>query len=130
MTDRVASRDCYIEKYNLHVPKEMRVFLGLHGVANYPDYWKEPRGFNPQRFMQPGETEKIAPRSYMPFSLEPRHCIGMRFSLIETKLGLAKVIMKFKFSPAPNKKFSTEQTLRIVVTRVRNSLVQMDFRLH
>jgi cytochrome P450 family 6 len=111
----------------LVVPKGVRVLLGIHAVHHDPDYWHEPEKFNPERFM-PGQREKIVPGSYMPFSMGPRHCIGMRFSLTETKLGLAKVLMNFKFEPAPgtSDRFSLAPSLGIV--RIKNCIARVTLR--
>ena len=100
LLDRVAKEDYFIEKYNVTLPKGSKVLLAYHAIMNDPDSWPEPEKFDPERFM-PGQREKIVPGSYCPFGLGPRHCLGMRFSLTEAKLGLAKVIMKYKFEPAP-----------------------------
>lgn len=102
--DRIALNDYYIEKYKIHVPKGTNLWLCLYAVGSDPDYWDKPEKFNPDRFM-PGQKENIKPGTYAPFGLGPRHCIGMRFSLTEAKLGLAKVVMRFKFAPAPNTQF-------------------------
>lgn len=105
--DRVSSRDYYIEKYNLHLPKGSKIFLGLYAAMNNKDYWHQPEQFNPDRFMA-GQREQIVAGSYCPFGLGPRHCIGMRFSLTESKLALAKLLMYFRFEPAPNTNFPPE----------------------
>lgn len=103
-TTREAKKDYFIEKYNVHVPKGMHVNLGMYAMHMDPELWKEPEKFNPDRFM-PGQKEKIVPGSYAPFSMGPRHCVGMRFSLTETKLGLAKAVINFKFEPAPGTQY-------------------------
>lgn len=99
--DRISSKDYFIEKYNLRLPKGSKILLGLFDTMNNEKYWLEPEKFNPDRFM-PGQRENIVAGSYCPFGLGPRHCLGMRFSLTETKLALAKLMMYFRFEPAPN----------------------------
>ena len=103
-TDRYTREEYLIEKYGIRVPKGVQLLFGIYAVHMDPDYWDRPEEFNPDRFM-PGQKEKIVPGSYMPFSMGPRHCIGMRFSLTETKLALAKVLLNFKFEPAPGTKY-------------------------
>lgn len=100
-TDRVASRAYKIGKYDVVIPEGESLLFCIYAVHHDSDYWNEPEKFNPERFM-PGQKEKIVPGSYIPFSLGPRHCIGMRFSLTESKLAVAKVLMNFKLLPAPN----------------------------
>lgn len=105
--DRVASRDYHIDKYNLDIPKGCLITLALYAIMNDPDYWPEPEKFDPERFM-PGNKENIVPGSYCPFGIGPRHCLGMRFSLTEGKLALAKTIMKYRFEPGPEATFPPE----------------------
>lgn len=108
--DRIASEDYYIAKYNLTIPKGMIINLPWHAVMNDPDYWPEPEKFDPERFM-PENKHKIIPGTYCPFGLGPRHCIGMRFSLTEAKLSLAKIMMNFRFEPAPGTQYPPESKL-------------------
>lgn len=73
----------------MHVP--------LNGIHNDPDIYPNPDQFNPERFTK----ENIAKRhtcSFMPFGDGPRNCIGLRFSMLETKIGVAEVIRDFKLS--------------------------------
>lgn len=122
-TDRIALCDYSIDKYNVVVPKGTRVLLGIHSVHNNPKYWDNPRTYNPDRFL-PGNKEKIVPGTYLPFSMGPRHCIGMRFSLTEAKLGLAKTIMSFKFEPAPDTVFPPELSRTPGLIKIVNPIVR------
>lgn len=103
-TDRKASSDYYIEKYNVAVERGTTINLAYYSALNDPDYWDEPKKFNPDRFL-PENRHKIVPGAYCPFGLGPRHCVGMRFSLTESKLALAKLLMNFRFEPAPGSSF-------------------------
>jgi len=122
--DRISNRDYKIEKYNLDLPKGSVLMLAMHALMNDPDWWEEPTKFNPDRFM-PGNKEKIVPGSYCPFGIGPRHCIGMRFSLTEAKLALAKMVMKFRFEPAPNAVFPPEIKLGIGLNRLKYPMVKI-----
>ena len=53
--------------------------------------------------------EKRNPLLYMGFGLGPRNCVGMKFAVIEMKLALVKLLLKFEFHPAKN----TPVTLKI-----------------
>lgn len=127
-TDRMADRDYLIEKYNILVPKGQSIQMGFRCVQNDPDYWPEPEKFDPERFM-PENRDKIVPGSYLPFSMGPRHCIGMRFSLTEAKIGLAKLVMKYKFTPIPGLAYLPEVSFGSGLVRIKDSRVVFHHRL-
>ncbi|WP_436344172.1 cytochrome P450 [Natronorubrum sp. FCH18a] len=71
-------------------------------------WWDEPETFRPDRWetrTEQGpkqETESKPPRpeyAYFPFGGGPRHCIGMRFALLELRLTLAVFLSRYRFEP-------------------------------
>ena len=124
MIDRVANRDYHIKKYNIDIPEGSKLNLAFYSILNDPDYWHQPEKFNPERFM-PGNKEKIVPGSYCPFGIGPRHCLGMRFSLTEAKLALAKIMMNFQFEPAPNTTFPPSSMSTFSINNISNPSVTL-----
>jgi cytochrome P450 len=125
--DRVVSRDHYIEKYNVRLRKGDHLQLSFYSIMNDPDYWPEPTKFDPERFMGDNK-KKIVPGSYCPFGIGPRHCLGMRFSLTEAKLALAKVLMRFKFTPAPNTVFPPKSSRNLFFNSISTPSVELSHR--
>ena len=65
-----------------------------------PEHWgSDAQEFNPLRF-SPGV--KRHPAVYLPFGVGPRTCIGMRFALLEVKLTLAKLLLKYDVVATPD----------------------------
>lgn len=126
--DRVASSDYTIEKYNIHIKQGQIVNYNFYAVMNDPDYWEKPEIFNPERFM-PENKDKIVPGSYCPFGLGPRYCIGMRFSLTEAKLALAKILMNYRFKPAPGTVFPPKCRATLLLNNVATPLVELEPRV-
>lgn len=63
-----------------------------------PKYYKDPEEFRPERF----ESKEVANRpscAYLPFGEGPRICPGLRFGMMQAKVGLVALLTNFKFSP-------------------------------
>ena len=77
------------------------VEIPAYAIHHSEQYFHEPELFKPERFL-PENRDLIKPYTYLPFGAGPRNCVGMRFGLLEAKLALSKVILKYKFIPSQN----------------------------
>lgn len=102
--DRHTKEDYVIEKYDVLIPADSVIFLDYLLIHTSEEFWPNPYKFDPERFM-PENRDKIVPGSYSPFGQGPRHCLGMRFSLTETKIAIAKLLMNYKFTSKPGSKW-------------------------
>ncbi|CAH1257924.1 cytochrome P450 3A43-like [Branchiostoma lanceolatum] len=96
---RVANEDAKMKW--LTVPKGMGVMVPVLAIHYDPARWNEPRKFIPERFTKE-EREKRNPFDWLPFGVGPRNCVGMRLALMELKVGLAKVLMKYRVTTGPD----------------------------
>lgn len=94
---RVALRDYKIPDTDIIIPKDQPVWIPIHGIQWDPELYPQPEKFDPDRFT-PEEIAKRHQYAYIPFGEGPRICIGMRFGLLETKIGLAKMLLNYKFT--------------------------------
>ncbi|UJR23768.1 hypothetical protein I4U23_026744 [Adineta vaga] len=92
--DRVASQDYQFGAY--HIPKGTIINVPVYPIHHDPEVWPEPEKFIPERFLAT-EKAKRHPMAYLPFGDGPRNCIGMRFALLETKIGIVKALQVVKF---------------------------------
>lgn len=69
------------------VPDNMPVYIPSQALHMDPKYFKDPETFNPDRFLPENKHENNM-NAYMPFGIGPHNCIGERFAMIQTKLGL------------------------------------------
>lgn len=125
---RVASRDYHVHKLKLTIPRGTVINIAAAQIMNDPDYWEEPEKFKPERFM-PENRHKLIPCTYLSFGAGPRHCLGMRFALTEAKLAIAKLLINFKFEPAPNTSFPPEIAQKGPVFKLANPLVKITRRI-
>ncbi|XP_073235905.1 cytochrome P450 3A11-like [Porites lutea] len=96
------NRECR-EDFNLngiHIPAGTEVVIPVYAFHHDPDAWEDPEKFDPERFRGP-RKDTHHPFQFLPFGAGPRNCIGMRFALLEIKIALVKILMKYKFVQSP-----------------------------
>jgi cytochrome P450 len=61
-------------------------------------WYDDPDEFRPERWTDEFEND-LPDYAYYPFGGGPRHCIGMRFALMEAKLAVATVAQRYRLEP-------------------------------
>ncbi|XP_063242831.1 cytochrome P450 6a8-like [Bacillus rossius redtenbacheri] len=81
-----------------HVEPGTSVVVSLLGLHRDPAHFPDPLRFDPERFseQQRGRRPSCV---YMPFGEGPRACVGMRFGLMQVKVGLILLLESFVFRP-------------------------------
>lgn len=80
------------------IPAKSIVIVSPYVTHRLDWLWDGPEDFVPERFL---ETEGPVEHSYLPFGLEPRHCIGSAFASWEAVVLLAKLAAEFSLEPLP-----------------------------
>ncbi|UJR24390.1 hypothetical protein I4U23_005767 [Adineta vaga] len=57
---------------------------------------------DPYLFVPERHQIKRHPMAYLPFGAGPRHCVGMRFALIEIKILLVRILREYNILPGEN----------------------------
>ncbi|PNF35809.1 putative cytochrome P450 6a14 [Cryptotermes secundus] len=97
----ILNRECTkaykIPDTDIVLEKGIRTVIPILGLHHDPKYYPDPERFDPERF---SEEEKAKRHNYvyLPFGEGPRICIGMRFGLMQTKVGLVSLLSKYQFS--------------------------------
>ncbi|CAF0993668.1 unnamed protein product [Adineta steineri] len=91
---REASYDTVIK--GIKIEKGTLVHADIFTVHYDPELWgpEDPHLFYPER-----HATKRHPMAYLPFGAGPRHCIGMRFALIEIKILLIRLLQEYTILP-------------------------------
>lgn len=120
------------------IPAGAIIELPIYYLHNNPEWWPEPRTFDPDRCVAsvsacvldvlyvvmwwssvcsqlflvsrflPEQKGKRPPCSFIPFSEGPRNCIGNRHALLLVKVALVEILLKF----------TVEQTVGMQVLRM------------
>ena len=91
------------EDYDLsgiHIPAGTEIMIPIYALHHDPDAWTDPEKFDPERFRGTAKDNRHD-FQFLPFGAGPRSCIGMRFALMEIKIALVKILMKYKFVKSP-----------------------------
>ncbi|XP_031353131.1 probable cytochrome P450 6a13 isoform X1 [Photinus pyralis] len=100
-------RECvadYVEPVTgVTIEKGTKVLIPAWGLHMDPEYFPDPEKFDPDRFSDE-KKHSIVPFTYMPFGEGPRICIGMRFGMMLTKVGLAYLLRDYSFTLSPKTK--------------------------
>ncbi|KAG8286365.1 hypothetical protein J6590_061578 [Homalodisca vitripennis] len=102
-----------------------KIRIPAYALHHDPQYYPDPDKFDPERFA-PEKVKERHPCLHLPFGDGPRNCIGMRFGLMQTKIGLTTFIRKSHVevasdTPIPVKLLPTSlvtQSDRPVILRV------------
>lgn len=97
------------------IPKGTWMIFSVWTMHRHPDYWGPTANeFDPDRFFDVGRRKQQVRGSYVPFSVGPRHCIGMAFAQNEMLLVLPRLLRSFRFRPAPGfePQLSLNETLK------------------
>ena len=125
--ERIATRD-YKLSNGIVVKKGCLVGVPLDTIHRDPEYFEEPEKFDVERFL-PQNRGKIIPCTYLPFGTGARNCIGMRFALLEAKMTLANLMMKYKFISSPQTSTKLKyKPMNVILTPVNPIMVKLEKR--
>ncbi|XP_047996590.1 cytochrome P450 6B4-like [Leguminivora glycinivorella] len=106
---RKSSSTYKIPGTNITIEKNQLVKIPILGIHHDETIYPNPEVFDPERF----SPENIATRhscAFLPFGVGPRHCIGLRFAQVQSRVCLAKLLSQFRVEPSNNtpRQFSYE----------------------
>lgn len=91
--DRKCLDDYKMPGTDLVIEKGTSVYIPIFGLHYDAKYFPKPDKYDPERFNKNYNSDGLV---YLPFGDGPRSCIGERFGLMATKLGLLYTLMKFE----------------------------------
>lgn len=108
-----------IPNTKVELPAGMRVIIPIYGLHHDPDYYPNPSTFDPERFTEENKRTRH-PYTYLPFGEGPRNCIGMRFALLQTKVGIISFLRRHRVEICEKTSIPLKFSRRSLVTTSEN----------
>ncbi|XP_060533138.1 probable cytochrome P450 6a17 [Cylas formicarius] len=77
------------------IEKGTLVWLPVAGYYDDREYYPDPHVYNPSRFDNDNHVNR-SDEAFWPFGDGPRQCIGIRFGMLQTKIGLVAIVKNFR----------------------------------
>ncbi|XP_062552482.1 probable cytochrome P450 6a13 [Armigeres subalbatus] len=94
---RKVTKDYKLPNSDVVLQKGSTLIVPVYAIHHDPEYYPDPERFDPDRFA-PDQVAKRHPYTFLPFGEGPRICIGMRFGVMQARVGLAYLLKDFKFT--------------------------------
>ncbi|EDS26137.1 cytochrome P450 [Culex quinquefasciatus] len=98
---RTSNSDFPVPNSDLTIPKGTFLIVPTYALQHDPDHYPDPDRFDPERFNETNCASRH-PFVYLPFGEGPRNCIGMRFGLMQIRVGLITMLREFRVLPGVN----------------------------
>lgn len=83
------------EGTKITIPAKQFIWIPIYAIQRDPDIYPNPDAFIPERFTEDAVAARH-PMHYLPFGDGPRNCIGARFAIYQSKVGLIKILRNYK----------------------------------
>ncbi|KAJ8941640.1 hypothetical protein NQ318_010666 [Aromia moschata] len=120
-TPRVCTKTYRVPGTSVVIEPGTRVHIPIFGIQTDPEYYPEPDVFDPERFNEENKAKRPA-FAYIPFGEGPRICIGARFGLTQSKVGLVTILRRFRVTLNEKTKTPIEHGTKTFVLEVKGGV--------
>uniref|UniRef100_A0AAG5D7X0 Cytochrome P450 n=1 Tax=Anopheles atroparvus TaxID=41427 RepID=A0AAG5D7X0_ANOAO len=94
---RKANQDYRVPGTEHVLTKGLMVAVPVYAIHHDPAHFPDPERFDPERFC-PEQTAQRHPFAFLQFGEGPRICIGLRFGMMQARIGLVYLLKHFRFT--------------------------------
>ncbi|XP_049831017.1 cytochrome P450 6k1-like [Schistocerca gregaria] len=114
--NRVCNAEYKIPDSDVVLDEGTSIMIPVYGLHHDPEFYPDPERFDPERFSEKQKARRHT-YVYLPFGDGPRSCIGMRFGLLQTKVGLTNILSNYRVEPC-------EKTVRHLSFEPRSGILK------
>lgn len=93
---RCVTKPYHVPNTDIVLPQGTLIAVPIYGIHHDPENYPEPERFDPERF-SPENARERHPGAFLPFGEGPRNCIGLRFGMMQARVGLVMLLKHFQF---------------------------------
>lgn len=94
---RKVDRDYRVPNHDFTFEQKENIRIPIYSIQRDSEYFEKPLEFIPERFDEEN-IHKIRPFTFLPFGDGPRICIGNRFGMMQTRIGIITLLKNFEFA--------------------------------
>jgi cytochrome P450 family 6 len=121
LLNRQCTKDYVVPNTSIRLEKGIVVGISSLGLHNDPEYFPNPEKFDPDRFSE--ENKKSRPAfTWIPFGEGPRVCIGLRFGMLQSKVGLTTLLKNYKIKLSNKTQFPVTLDKKSFITTANGGI--------
>lgn len=96
----------------VRIPKGQEVWIPVYPIHLDPKMYPDPLKFDPERFQKDNNIGMTNSTVYLAFGDGPRNCIGARFAIYQTKVGVVEILRNFEINVCEKTNFEYRKQTR------------------
>lgn len=93
----MATKPYSIPDSNVVLRAGSKIIIPIYAINHDPAIYPSPETFDPERFAQQSVADRDR-MAFLAFGDGPRNCIGARFGLMQTYIGLVSLLRRYEFT--------------------------------